>query len=627
MPFTKKTPVQRRTNTADNAFKKVLPENSFWQQVQDVFIAELLRETYDHDLYIPVATEDGYPQAEELCKFVVSEREPQCLLLAGQYGVGKTSLLEHFRQTDLAQINGVALKYLWIYVDGNKYATKLDRSPEDIIGFINAAVTEELKQLILALGISMEDFLVEVFDESPDLAPERFLFPATERPDKINKARGFLARSPGMYLDSALYFLTRKLGRGKVILVIDNIDPLGPKAQSIVVKKLIMLAKSSGVKGLVAVRKKTESELRYSDDQVIGQFIRTDVATPSLTEVIKKRVERAVKTPEVQNAKIGEGTMMFFIRDQPAFAELLIRGLHAEGVQRIIGGLANDSVREGLRLALSIYASPHLDTRRLMAGLVPTQQLASPAAHSVIPNHMIVKCLVLRIAQIYDPAVSRIGNIFGSSQSNTHLGPFARWLALRYAYSLNADDLSLSDLHSALESLLMVDRVVIESAVKWLLDKDWLSLSASNELSLTRRGGFMVSEFVYHREYLVCIATDVDMYSPYERRLSTVPRNFPEQVRNLAVLLEYLLVREEEMLRHLSRSGLREYCARFGKDGLVPEMCTRIYENLEPLDERTLSASVKGTIALLRTAETTVNIRSVLKRYCGGEAHGTAAQP
>jgi hypothetical protein len=346
----------------------------------------------------------------------------------------------------------------------------------------------------------------------------------------------------------------------------------------------------------------------------LGQFIRTEMQAPSLLEVIRRRVSRAVETPEIQAAKIGSGAYVFAVRDCPEFARILVEGLASEGLQRIFNGLSNGSVREGLRMACSIYASPHLDPKRVVAKLSPPAEIIKDLWRDSIPNYIAVRSLVLRTSPMYNPANTWVGNVFGTAESRTHVGPFLRLLILRFMRTLPETEIDLHVCTAQLHQLLRVGRSLIESELRWLEKQNWIERHVPH-LTLTRRGRFICEEFIFHRDYLTQISTDVDMYPEAERELRSIPSTFPEQIRNLSTLLKYLAERELIMLATLAENGLADYCDRFGSAGITTQLASRIAENLIPLRPDPPIVQARELIKSVHDHGALAGIREIFARY------------
>ena len=142
----------------------------------------------------------------------------------------------------------------------------------------------------------------------------------------------------------------------------------------------------------------------------------------------------------------------------------------------------------------------------------------------------------------------------------------------------------------------------------------------TGQLVITKLGRFIAEDFVFHREYLACISTDVDMYADYERKLLVNPSSFLDYSSNMCVLLEYLAVKEADMLQFLSRDdGLQEYCEIFGSTGFSPEIIQRLLENVLRLRSEDTVEEIIEKLTKLLSGDAVKKIKELVRRY-GGEA-------
>lgn len=601
----------RRTDTAEASQKRHVPENSFWQQTQHIFASAIQKEEYDPDFYIDVPLGENHKQSDEISKFLEMAHGPRLLLLVGSPGIGKSSLVQHFSRTS---IKSSPNSWVWIYFDGNEHRTKIETDLSQLHQSLVSICFLYLVKFLAEHNLNRTDFLLDVFHNDASLADKAFLHADASVSEKIEIVLEHLEAGHNVKLASILSYLSRK-SPGRVVLVLDNLDPLARNIQVEIVKQVLGLAASFKIKAIVTVRHKTEGDLSFSDPNIFSTFIRTPVQPPSLTEIIRKRVSIAIKHPDAQNAKLGEGAIQYRIKECPEFVNILVRGLSADGLQRVVQGVSNESVRQALRISLSIYASPLLDPKRIVARLSPAGSAVKDLWHDSIPNYIAVRSILLRTARLYEEEIAWVKNIFGTRSSDGICGPFIRLQLLRFLRNFVDEEIEENIIMTNLTDILDTSDTVINKEVSWLAKNDWIERPSRSTLALSNLGRFMVDEFVFHRDYLSCIATDVDMYSEFERRLISTAGSFGDNARNLLVLLEYLSLREMEMLKHLSKDGLSPYCRIFGFQGFVSEIVDRVLTNMEPLrPDLSVDALREGLKGLLASREIET-IKEMINRF------------
>lgn len=603
----------RRSRTCGSEFRKSLPENSFWQQTQHLITPIIEKEAYDPELYVDVELENGYKQSEEISKYLAMRDEPRCLLLVGQPGVGKSSLLQHFCTENKLEGQG----WVWIYFNGNLFRSQTDSDLSKLIPCLLNTCCEYLEGYLRYQSLSWSDFLDDLFRSETDYAPDRLLFGEVPDDETRKHVVANLKLSKRLFLESVLKFLSRRTGANKTVFVLDNLDPLSAEIQALAVREILALSVSCRIRTIVSVRRKTEDYLSFHDPVVTTQFIRTNVEPPPLTEVIERRVAMAIAGPEAQEAKLGQGALQFKLRECPEFARVLVRGLGAEGVQRVFEGISNESVRSALRVSLSVYASPELDPRRIVAKLSPAGLIVRDLWSETIPHHIVVRSILLRTSRIYDESIAWVRNIFGTNFTGTHVGPFLRLLILRFLRNRPPEGVSENSVVKELEGTLGIEADYILAELRWLERAVWVNKTARGYIHLTSFGHFVESEFIYHREYLALISCDVDMYPHYEERLRSSPRAFREHFLNLCVLLDYLSTRELEMLLLISKEGsLNRYCRLYGSSGISTRILEVVGANLEPLrSERAIRVGL-ARLRQVREGENMTELEEVLRRFC-----------
>jgi hypothetical protein len=616
--------LRRRTDTVDESVRKHLPENLFWQQAQRVFAACLMKEEYDPKFYIEVCPGCGHPLTEEIDSFLSIPGDPRCLLLVGPYGVGKTSLLKHFQRMN---VDTDPSNWAWIYFEGNRARARIEQAPQLLINELAATAANYLNGWLRTRKLSREYFLDDVFQNDLSLAEMKTLY----EHDLVKKQReivnDYLKSGSGADLAVMLCFFSRHLAPARTVVVLDNLDPLDPEVQAEAVRQLISFCISAGVKGIVAIRTETEGLLGFRHTGLFGPYVRSGVEAPDLVDVIKKRVEVALEDKSIRDIKIGEGAIQYRLEEVPEFADFLVRGLSVDRTRRVITGLANNSIREGLKMSLSIYAYPGLAAHKLIGRLSPpAQHSVDPFWQHAIPAYVILEALMLRTAQIFDAHTTFCGNLFGTHNSESHLGPFLRLLILRQLRRLPENETGADILEKTLADVLRIDRDLLESELRWLGSErnSWIELTASGRVRLTSRGRFIVDDLLHDRHYLRCISTDVDMPVDAEVKLHDVPKSFKDQLHNMFILLEYLTQCEEEMLRTLAEYGLGPYCHHFGSEGITPRMIERILEGIESAEDK-----YAGDDDFLRTAHERLetlsdsdvinSIREMLSRFSQAE--------
>jgi hypothetical protein len=601
----------RRSDTAEKRVKVHLPESSFWRTSQADLEPLFLADEYDKDTYCEVMLQDGRPQTHEIATFLDSKGGSRFLLLVGQFGAGKTSMLKHYAATAIGEANAKGLKRLWLYVDFNALAARLE--PRRIERTLVLPIASALEDTLHTLGLSLFDFHMDLYDNGSSFAYPRTIYGDALTPAEKQRKVTHALEEPANYLDTVFEFFTRRLGGDMVVLVLDNLDPLDPVAQAEAIKRAKLLVHARQFRTIVAVRQETEDLLRYHDRELVGSFIRAQVAAPRLSEVFGLRLRKALLLPAFRNLKSGIGAVQFSLRKQPV--ENLARQLYAEATLHFLDGLANGSVRQGLRIWLSLFASPHLE-EILTRTFSPTREIDGRRSHH-IPHHLALKAIILRTAQIYDPSVTWAPNIFGQGPEDSPPGVLLRLLILRRLSRMKEHRADPDALIADVTAAVRAEKSLVEHEVAWLLDKDLIERfrNPKEVVHLSTLGEFMLAELMFQREYLCFVATDVFMYEELERDLVTIPTSRREEIANLRLMLDYVIKREAACLRFLSERGLASYFACFGAESIAAEFLRVMSKNVASFGDYVEAREVSRLIEELEAGKELATTRTILHEY------------
>jgi hypothetical protein len=622
------TTLRRRTNSPKTADLRKLPENEFWIQAQPILSRYLLEADYKKTLYVPVFVGPGKTLAQEISEFISIPSAPWILELIGQYGVGKSSALRDFAanhlQLQAAQghdggRSGIGKGYVWIYFDGNEHKLALNHDPHNFIKALYNEIAVMVAHYLEVKDLDKAAFLQNAISFDKTFASLRLLAKTVD--DVIPAAREMLA-DPVTYVLVALRYLAREVGPGRVVLVLDNLDPLEDQIQIEAVKQAAQLCIGCHAKGLIAVRRSTDTHLRHHDPQVMETLVQTRVPTPSVTEVIRLRIKQALEAEQEALAAmtLGEGTLRMKFQEYPEFTEVLVRGLSSTRVANLLQGLSNESIRDSLQCALRVYNSHFLSAHEIIKKMSP---LGQSDWRGFIPYAIVVKSLMFVNSQLYDPQISIVGNIFGSENSNHTVGPFLRLLILKYIQSHPDGEIFAEPGKEELCQVLGSHVDVVNGDLRWCHRQAWTEHGAGDVVRITKRGRFMLNTLLYDIEYLTHIATDVDMYEHLEEKL-IAPANTPQhRLSNLSLLLGYLVRRELTMLATLAAHGLGSYVQLFGSLPISIAILDAIGKNVqsarafEDYEENVANAirSFQDDLNILRESEETARIADIIRKF------------
>ncbi len=613
--------LRRRTDYHRKMGIRSVPWNQFWSQAQTILIADLLAKGYHPDLYVPAMAPSGKEVALDVLDFLDGDGGPPCLLLVGAPGVGKTTALLRLEALLNSDSNN---KRVWIYFSGNTFSTEIGASRQFLLDALEATVATALKSIIGLADEARNSFFRDIYDNDPELVKETLFQPKPDARQAREAVEAVLRKSPSHYLSVVLRYFVRSYGSNGVVLIVDNLDVLETEIQKEAVAVTSQLAAACALRAIVAIRKKTESELRYSDKVVIANFVRTPVSPPSMADIIRKRIEKALQNPAALNSKLGENYLQFKVRECPEFSDLLAKAFSSRSVQELLDNITNQSVRECLGLAVKVYSSHVLDARRIIRKLSPAEAVIPSIWSGHLPYHVVLKAVMFCDYPVYLPEHGKVGNIFGTTYCSTCAGPFVRLYILAALERLPAEiSIEIEELVAELVAVLSVSEQVIRPEIDWLLRDDWIERTSPFQVLITIKGKYIFLVLSCDVEYLTHISTDVPMYAEFEQRLMSPAEKIGDRLQNLVALLEYLSLRERDSLKEISRRGLNEYVRLFGDLSIVDGMLDKVMQRVDsiafddPHREESMNL-VRQQLVDLHDSEIMEKIRGYFKIYRRG---------
>jgi hypothetical protein len=517
------------------------------------------------------------PLTDVLEDFVNMEGDSLCLELIGTYGIGKTTALHRLRSEHLKILDCIGDKYLWIYFDGNVFNSRLTEHQDDLLTILSDLARTVLLRYLELHNLTYRDYIDDLASHENELYGYKLTYSDSDLyPVVMRKLR----RPSVKRLCYDLRYLVRQSGLGKVLVVFDNIDILPEAIQLLAVSKTQEICRACGAKGIIAVRRSTAAKLRHSYSQVFAKLLRQEVFPLPVRTVVRKRIRQALEHEHrrLYDIEFDEGGSIHWkLKESPEFVGTLLRALSQPSVVRLLSGLGNDSTRDMLDLALQIYRSHFLDSRKIVRKLSPTEKATPSSWNGRIPYHIALKSLMFLNHQVYSPEDSPIGNIFGTDRSDSHLGPFLRFFILKYISKRPDGTLSRDSLIDGLCRLVKTEAEEVRYELEWLSNEAWVEDEAGELLRVTRRGRFIEHTLMYDIDYLTHISVDTDMPEKTEHQLYTPAENADTRSHNLGLLITYLINRESQMVSFLTKyENADSYIREFGNTPMTEEVRRRL---------------------------------------------------
>lgn len=595
----------RRTSKVS---RSPLPENPFWLQAQLPLTRWLEATGYDTKTYVALSVGGNKGLEDELAEFATLASHPT-YILRGPHGSGKTTQLQRFaKRCTNAEV---------IIFDGERVAISARSSQE------TAFLQELLKQLAenavpsLLARTAIDDTAMRYDIEAHDREFASLRLFGRRSDASLARRWEAIEDDTTAQVQVLLRFVRRRYTSGPTILVVDNIDHLTSAVIHQVVTDCLDLARATDVKIILALRLATERQHRHQFTELPRCYpLNREIAMPRLADVIRQRLEAALRDEEMQQVEIHHGALHWRLRESREFPAILANLFSSVSVENALTSLSNNSLREALRMTLRVLNSHYLDITRLVRSLWPGDK-GEPQTWSQLPLFVILKALLLSNGPVYRPEDSLIGNIFGMQASTTHAGPLLPFFILRY---LGQGERSVQHqtLVSRIADALRLTHDSVLVAVDWCIQQRWVFLD-DNNVELTVCGSYVSTDLSYNLDYLTHISTDVDMPQDLEQKLNAPAANISERLNNLLVFGQAMLGFERHMLREISEQSMIDYFEIFGTQSIALSLLARSIEECQRRSQSTeegISFNWSTQIAAFRSLQNGQDAQAIKSYLC-----------
>jgi len=385
------------------------------------------------------------------------------------------------------------------------------------------------------------------------------------------------------YIVAILNFFVRQFGKWNVILIIDNVDGTKIALQKEIVTTASALCVQN-IKIIIPIRKATANNIKYKNPEFFGTFVQNEIFPPLTSQILKKRADKALEEPELRNATLSEGHLVFKVKDCVEFSETISKAFSHPAVDRLLNGLSNDSVQQALKLAVKVYASNYIDAKKIIRRLSPPETIIPSPWRGYFPYYIVIKALLHPDRPVYLSEDAQVANIFGTHQYQYHFGPFMRVYILKYIVKNNTSKIKLDDILNELSTALIIKESIIREEFDWLVRKDWIEEQNEGVYAVTTLGRYIIEELLYDMEYLTHISVDIEMPKEIVYNIK-VPADSPmDRSNNLILLINFLVNKEKESITHCSaENDISYYIKLFGNDGITEKIVRNIKKNLKDI--------------------------------------------
>lgn len=374
---------------------------------------QVLRARYsqalEQELEVEIAsarTRKGVPEAL-LSDVATASLSTRPIILLGYVGVGKTMFVRHLVRVDAKDVLASAIV---LYVNlGNEPALE-ELEPFIAEHFISSLATD------YGIHIFDRDFAREVyagelaeFDRGPwgELAE---LDPTQYRLEQVRHLAG-LTEDREAHLRRSLQFLGERRRR-QIVTILDNVDQRPAQIQDRVFLIAETLAKSWPGTVFVSLRPDTFNRSKRSGTLMAYQPRVFAVSPPRIDRLLDRRITFAKRQIARRDPAVAGIESLANIEALDVFLEVVRLSLRrSKALAELVDNLSSQNAREALALLTTLLSSPHVRPQYAV-------ERARKGSYYSIPFHQFLRAVMLGEKARYDPAASRVTNLFDISSDD-----------------------------------------------------------------------------------------------------------------------------------------------------------------------------------------------------------------
>jgi hypothetical protein len=452
---------------------------------------------------------------------------PKVIVVHGGIGHGKTMFIHYFFKVFLDQKTqeGKAIPFKYIIEDANELAI-IDRGDgKEARRAVYAEFDNKLtRKLLRECGLdNFAKYLVENASYFAD-------YSLTHSIDKVcfesinEMIENYKKEYPHEYFLSKLRFISDSVSPGKLILVLDNVDPLPERTQCALFEYLLRLVNATGITAIITIRNLQSAALNISLTLTkrAFDFFPFSLTPPLVEQVIARRVKYHIDTGKHKDLfKDFKLLPKLTVEDFSSAMQRFVMSFFIQKTNNAIMNLTNLSIPDSLMHAGILLSSGYVDINRLIPHIAPPkkEEEISPYEEKIWPNipySVYLKSIILRNYPYYFPEKSLVINLFDNNEPGNPLNHFLRYWLLLYLLQkgswVRLDSVGRKFVEFGYEKevlkdiiLFFLSRHLIESDQDVTDDK---SLPTEAQLKITTAGAFYIDELAITLEYLQHLMDD-----------------------------------------------------------------------------------------------------------------------
>lgn len=357
--------------------------------------------------------------------------EQQVMLIVGSAGAGKTTFVDHLRQTALPA--DVRNSTVWLHIDMNPAPI----SRAEIYDWLRLQITERCKATDPKTDFDELETIKNVhavqvtqFRKGTGRLHEgnqsHWNIKLAEHLEYILRDKHIVAQNHAIYCST---------NRGKLlIIVLDNCD------KRLRDEQLLMFEAAQWIKrefrALVVLPLREETYDNHHSEPPLDTALKDlvfRIEPPLFQRILQSRVQLAVKavsssSKEVLRYELPNGMKVVYPEsDQAYYLSSILRSVfeHDMHVRRLIVGLAGRNMRRAMEIFLDFCTSGHISEDHIL-------KMVQSKGQYVLPLSLVTTVLLRSNLRFYDSDRAYLKNLYAASELDRRPSFFARFLMLRW---------------------------------------------------------------------------------------------------------------------------------------------------------------------------------------------------
>jgi DNA polymerase III psi subunit len=428
------------------------------------------------------------------------------------------------------------------------------------------------------------------------------------------RAQGELASDPVKYLTyQALkvdYYLTCCCDgdRSRLMLVLDNVDPLPPRIQYYTLDLASRFQTMSRCKLLISLRPLTYSSNLQGANRIIEIV---EHIGPSVIDFIVHRIKKAVLSRNLStlSVKITEDGRPDRIIGEPEakrWVEEIVSAISRDPRQPssrgdpaarfFIEGICGHSLRFALILAPKIFGSPVMSVAEVIDAGSPRHR---------VRDHDIIRSILDGWKGYYCAERGRVtDNIFDLGEIPASRSCTSKVRLLKKLHSSHNGLVSVGEIRQHLASFGYRDQLILDTVNSLINERKRLAWSDSvakyetfegynnTNLKLSSGGAFYVEHAMFNLEYVQGV--HVDVLVPREDTLEHDPRNFADRLRSLELFVRHVYQQDLSEVKHMMNNTQVDYVEVYGASLFSVSMIVALERQVKKVGNSMLNTTKVG---------------------------------